>query len=195
MAGSRPVHIDGTGYLLLGQVQRAQGGLDASAPHLPAGAGDHRAPGRPPLAAAGSAYVGLAEVAYQRNDLDTSLRDVTEGITLCRQFSYTPPLATDPPLASGLVTLAWIRQASGDPGGALAAIAEAMQAAPGLPGLLNPVPAQRARLLLAQGDLGGAARWTAEAGLGADDEPDYAREPGHLVLARVLLAQAGPARR
>jgi LuxR family maltose regulon positive regulatory protein len=50
-------------------------------------------------------------------------------------------------------------------------------------------------LLVAQGDLGGAARWTKEAGLGADDEPDYAREPGHLVLARVLLVQGrtGPA--
>ena len=40
-----------------------------------------------------------------------------------------------------------------------------MQAAPGPPGLLNPVPAQRARLLLAQGDLAGAARWTQENGL------------------------------
>jgi len=45
---------------------------------------------------------------------------------------------------------------------------------------------------VAQGDLGGAARWTKEAGLGADDEPDYAREPGHLVLARVLLALNRP---
>jgi ATP/maltotriose-dependent transcriptional regulator MalT len=42
------------------------------------------------------------------------------------------------------------------------------------------------------GDLGGAARWTREAGLLADDEPDYARESGHLVLARVLLARARP---
>jgi hypothetical protein len=32
--------------------------------------------------------------------------------------------------------------------------------------LLNPIPARRARLLLTQGDLGGAARWTSEAGLG-----------------------------
>ena len=47
-------------------------------------------------------------------------------------------------------------------------------------------------MLLAQGDLGGAAHWTEEAGLGADDEPDYAREPGQLVLARVLLAQDRP---
>ena len=177
---------------LYGRVQRAQGDLDASARTCRQVLEITARPGRPPLAAAGSAYLGLAEVAYQRNELDTSLRDVTEGITLCRQFSYIPPLATDPPLASGLVTLAWIRQASGDPGGALAAIAEAMQAAPGLPGLLNPVPAQRARLLLAQGDLGGAARWTAERGLDEDDEADYAREPGHLMLARVLLAQARP---
>ena len=64
--------------------------------------------------------------------------------------------------------------------------------APGPPGLLNPVPAQRARLLLAQGDLAGAARWTQENGLAADDEPDYPREPGHLVLARVLLAEGRP---
>jgi LuxR family maltose regulon positive regulatory protein len=93
------------------------------------------------------------------------------------------------------VTLAWIRQASGDPAAAMDAMGEAMLAAPGPPGLLNPVPAQRARLMRAQGDLGGAARWVTERGLAADDEPDYPREPGHLVLARVLLAQgqAGPA--
>ena len=94
-----------------------------------------------------------------------------------------------PPLAFGLVTLAWIRQATGDPAGALDAIGEAAQVAPVPAGPLNPVPAQRARLLLAQGDVDGAARWTKENGLGAEDEPRYASEPEHLVLARVLLAQ------
>jgi LuxR family maltose regulon positive regulatory protein len=58
--------------------------------------------------------------------------------------------------------------------------------------MLNPVPAQRARLLLAQGDLAAAARFPPENGLGPDDEPNYAREPGHLVLARILLAQDRP---
>ncbi len=48
------------------------------------------------------------------------------------------------------------------------------------------------RLLLAQGDLAGAIRWTTDRGLAADDEPDYPREQGHLVLARVLLAQGLP---
>jgi DNA-binding CsgD family transcriptional regulator len=47
------------------------------------------------------------------------------------------------------VRLAWIRQATGDPAGAVAAIDGASKAAPGPPGLLNPVPAQWARLMLA----------------------------------------------
>ena len=171
---------------LLGQVQRAQGGLDASARTCRQALEMTAVPGRPPPPAAGPAYVGLGEVAYQRNELDTALRRITEGISLCRQFAYIPPLA------AGLVTLARIRQASGDPGGALAAIAEATQASPGPAGPLNPVPAQRARLLLAQGDLAAAARWIVERGLTAEDQPDYSCEPGHLVLARVLLAQARP---
>ena len=145
--------------------------------------------GSPPAPPAGPAYVGLAEVAYQRNELDSALRQVTEGIALCRQFLYPAPLGT------GLVTLAWIRQAQGDPGGALEAMGEAGQAAlgPDVTGLLNPVPAQRARLLLAQGDVAAAARWAEERGLGPGDEPGYPREPEYLVLARVLLAQDRPA--
>jgi LuxR family transcriptional regulator, maltose regulon positive regulatory protein len=74
----------------------------------------------------------------------------------------------------------------------LDAINEAVRVAPAPAGVLNPVPAQRAQLLLAQGDLQAAARWTAEFGLGANDKPDYSQEPGHLVLVRVLLAQDRP---
>jgi LuxR family maltose regulon positive regulatory protein len=71
---------------------------------------------------------------------------------------------------------------------------EAERAAPGpaVTGLLNPVPAERARLLLAQGKVAAAACWAEERGLGADDEPDYPREREYLVLARVLLAQGRP---
>ena len=125
-------------------------------------------------------------MAYQQNEMDVARRHVTEGITLCRRFVYTTPLAT------GLATLAWIRQAEGDPAGALDAMGDAERAAPGLAGLLNPVPVQRARLLLAQGDVAAAARWTQENGLGAGEEPGYHQEPTHLVLARVLLAQGLP---
>ena len=177
------------GRHILGQVQHARGRLDAAVLSCQQALESTTMPGRRPPPAAGPAYVDLGAVAYQRDELDIALRQVTEGIALCRPLAYTPPLA------AGLVTLAWIRQVTGDPAGALEAIDEAGQVAPGPAGLLNPVPAQRARLLLAQGDLAAAARWTEEQGLAADDEPDYRGERGHLVLTRVLLAQGqlGPA--
>ena len=169
----------------LALIQRARGRLDAAALTCEQALDSLVTSGRPPPAA-GPGYVGLADIAYQRGELDLALRQATEGIALCRQFVYTTPLA------SGLATLAMIRQATGDPAGALEAITEAERASPGPAGLLNPVPAQRARLLLAQGDLAAAARFPQENGLGPDDEPDYARESAHLVLARILLAQGRP---
>ena len=171
----------------LAQVQRALGRLDAAIQTYEQALEAIATPGRPPPPTAGPVYVGLAEVAYQRNELDSALEYVTEGIALSRQFLY----GASP--APGLVTLAWIRQATGDPDGALAAIGEAEHASPAPAGLLYPAPAQQARLLLAQGDVAAAARWTDESGLRAGDEPRYPREPGYLVLARVLLAQDRPA--
>jgi LuxR family maltose regulon positive regulatory protein len=134
------------------------------------------------------AHVGLAQVLYERDELAAALDHATRGVTLCRQLAYTPPLAT------GLAVVARIRHAHGDPAGALEAMSEAGQAglSPQVITLLNPVPAQRARLLLAQGDLDAAALWTTAAGLSPDDEPDYPREPAYLLLARVLLAQNDP---
>ena len=170
------------GWYELALVQLAQGRLDAAALTCEQALDGLVTSGRPPPAA-GPSYAVLAEIAYQQDELDVALRHAAEGIALCRQFVYTPPLA------NGLATLAMIRQATGDPAGALEAITEARQAAPGPPGLLNPVPARRARLLLAQGDLAAAARFAQQDGLGPDDEPDYARESSHLVLARILLAQ------
>jgi LuxR family transcriptional regulator, maltose regulon positive regulatory protein len=174
----------------LGQLQRAQGRLDAALGTYRRALELTAAPGRPALPAAGIALVGMAEVAYQRGELDAALQPLTEGIALCRQLTYTQTLAT------GLATLAWIRQADGDAAGALDTIEEAGRVAPSptLASLLNPVPAQRARLLLAQGDLAAAARWTDERGLGPDDQPSYPREPEYLVLARVLLAHHLPDR-
>ncbi len=172
-------------YYSLVLIQRAQGRLDAALKTCQQALDTLVSSGRP-APAAGLGYVGLAEIAYQRDELDLALRHATEGIALCRQFVYSVALA------DGLATLAMIRQATGDPAGALEAITEAGQASPGPAGLLNPAPARRARLLLAQGDLAAAASFAQDNGLGPDDEQDYAREPGHLVLARILLAQEQP---
>jgi LuxR family transcriptional regulator, maltose regulon positive regulatory protein len=171
----------------LGQVQRAQGNLDAALAtyrRALAEAGESRR--EPPHV--GMAHVGLAQVLYERNELTAALDHATRGVTLCRQLAYTPPLAT------GLAVVARIGQAHGDAAGAWEAMGEAGQAglSPQLVSLLNPVPSQRARLLLARGDIRAAAQWTTAAGLSPDDDPDYPREPAYLVLVRVLLAQHDP---
>ena len=177
----------------LGQVHRGAGDLEAARATYQlaleiATSRSKAAPTAQAPAASGIADVGLAEVAYQQGDLVAARRHVAQGIASCRQLAYTQPLAV------GLATLAWIRQAEGDHGGAAEAMDEAMRVVPG-PGvasLLNPVPAQRARLLLAQGEIAAAANWVKARGGHPGDEPTYPREPEYLVLARVLLAQNRP---
>jgi LuxR family maltose regulon positive regulatory protein len=178
------------GCSFLGQVRRARGRLDAALESYQDLLEITSPPGGPELPVAGIGYVGLAEVEYQRNELDRANRHVTDGIARCRELSDFQALA------SGLTTLAWIRQAQGDTAGARAAMAEAERAGPSpvIADLLNPVPARRARLALAQGDAAAAARWTEGRGLHPDREPEYARELEYLVLARVLLAQRAPDR-
>jgi LuxR family maltose regulon positive regulatory protein len=184
--GERALAVRGCHHL--GQIQRAGGRLDTALGTYQQAVDIAAVPGRPHLPAAGTGYVGMAEVAYQRGELDAALRHVTEGIPLARQSAHTQPLA------NGLVTLAWIRHAQGDGAGALAAMDEAGQV--GVSGdvasLLNPVPAQRLRLLLAQGDTRAAAQWASSRGLDLDAERGYPMEPEYLALARVLLAQALP---
>ena len=137
---------------------------------------------------AGIAHVGLADVLCEQDAFDAALEHAETGIERCTG------LANRMPLAAGWATLARIRQALGDPAGALAAIREAERAglSPEMTDLFNPVPVQRARLMLAQGDVAEAARWTAQRALSAEDEPSYHREREHLVLARVLLAEGRP---
>jgi LuxR family transcriptional regulator, maltose regulon positive regulatory protein len=170
----------------LGQVQRARGNLDAAAAtyrHALEAVGENSQ-----AAHMGPAHVGLAQVLYERDELAAALDHATRGVTLCRQLAFTPPRAT------GLAMVARIRHAQGDAAGALEAMGEAGQAglSSQVASLFNPVPSQRARLLLAQGDVRAAARWTTVAGLSAGDEADFPQEPAYLVLARVLLAQHDP---
>jgi LuxR family transcriptional regulator, maltose regulon positive regulatory protein len=166
----------------LGQVQRAQGKLGAALATYQQALDTLGESSQ--TAHAGVAHVGLAQILYERDELAAALDHATQGVTLCRQLAYTPPLA------AGLAVVARIRHAHGDTVGAREAMGEAGQTGPSpqVTALLNPVPAQRAQLLLAQGDIRAAAQWATEAGLSPGDEPDYPREPAYLVLARVLLA-------
>ena len=170
----------------LGEVQRAQGNLDAAAATYRQAldtAGESSQ-----AALMGPAHVGLAQVLYERDELTAALDHATRGVTLCQQLAFTAALAT------GLAVVARIRHAHGDAAGAREAMGEAgrIGLSPQVITLFNPVPSHRARLLLAQGDVHAAAQWTTAAGLSPDDEPNYPQEPAYLVLARVLLARNDP---
>jgi LuxR family maltose regulon positive regulatory protein len=171
----------------LGQIHCARGRLDRAVGTYQQVLDVGGRPDRPALPAASTAHVGLGAVAYQRGDLDTAQQHLTEGLRLCRQFGNPDSLAT------GLATLAWIRRAEGDLPAALDAMEEAERVSdPTVADLLNPVPAQRARLQLTQGNVAAAARWTEQRGVTPDDEPTYPREAAYLLLARLLLAQDRP---
>ncbi|NED95772.1 AAA family ATPase [Phytoactinopolyspora alkaliphila] len=185
--GQRDLVVYMSSYL--GRIQCARGRLDAASSTYrhPLEASSLPAWEDPP--AAGVSYVGMAELSYQRGDLDTAMDHLARALPLCRMFVYAQSLA------AGLVTLAWIRQARGDAAGAREAMDEAVEFTdPAVTDLFNPVPAQRARLLLAQGDLRAAAEWVASRGIRADDEPRYVYEAGYLVLARILIADDEPGR-
>ena len=92
VARDQPPTLIAWGCYELALIQRAQGRLDAAVLTCEQALDSLVTSGRLPPAA-GPAYVSLAEIAYQRDELDLALRHATEGIALCRQFVYTTPLA------------------------------------------------------------------------------------------------------
>lgn len=174
----------------LARVQRARGKLGAALRTYREGLRFVTEDGRLAAPHAGEPHVGMAQVFCERNELDEALEHVIEGIELCRQVMVLRERDR------GLVTLAWIRQAMGDPEGALEAMSEACRMYPstGAASLFNPAPSERARLLLLQGRIAEAERWTEERGLTEEDALSYPHERDYLVLARVLLARFEGAR-
>src|SRR5215472_14925064 len=118
----------------LGQTQRGRGNLDAAFEAYRELLQITALPGGVKSPVAGIGHVGIAEVCYQRGDLPAARLELDTGLPLCRQLSETQTLAT------GLATLAWTRQAEGDPGAARAVMARAERAGPrpAAAGLLNP---------------------------------------------------------
>ena len=174
----------------LGQVQAGRGKLTAALRTNRAGLRYATRGGRFSPFHAGEAHIGIAQVLYQRDRLEDALEHATAGIELCRHtVQFVLP-------AVGLVTLGWIRNAMGEADAAREALEEACRIRPGhgFVALWNPAQADRARLLLAQERVQEAEGWVEERALDEADELTYSRERDYLVLVRLLLARAEPAR-
>jgi LuxR family maltose regulon positive regulatory protein len=177
-----------TTCLPLGAVQQARGELTAALRTFREGLRFATEEGRFSPNLECEAHIGIAQVLYARNQLDDALRHATEAVTLGRQVVESFLLAL------GLHAMAWVHQAMGDTEAAVKAMDEADGVLPAtaVARHLYPDQAWRARLLLAMGRTGEAARWTEERGLTADDAISYQQERSYLVLVRVLLAQQEP---
>ena len=143
----------------------------------------------PPLRGAADMHVGLAQLLAERNELEAARR----------QLSASRDLGEHAGLPQNRyrwrVAMARIRQAEGDPAGAVELLDEAEQLyATDFSPSVRPVPALRARVWVTQGRLDEALGWVREQDLSAVDELSYLREFEHITLARVLLAQYGAER-
>jgi len=170
-------------------IQRARGDLDAAEQTCRALLDRETTYERPDDLAIAVAHIGLAQVAYERNDIDDARTLVETGIARCRPFIYSQSLAT------GLATKALILDALGEPAAALEVMDEAVRLGPHgtVADILNPVRAQRARLLLAQGQLDAAAAWIDSRSHGLHETRRHVDLPGDLALADLSLSRGSAA--
>ncbi len=130
-------------------------------------------------------HVGMSELFLERFDLEAANQHLQKAQDLGEyagmpQFPYRWRVAT-----------ARVRAAEGDPEGALELIdeAERFYVSDFFPDV-RPVAAMRARLWIANSQLGDALGWARQAGVSVDDELSYLHEFEHITLARLLLARA-----
>jgi LuxR family maltose regulon positive regulatory protein len=128
--------------------------------------------------------VGLSQIAFERNDLATAADHLSRAEELGEHLG----LPQHP--YRWRVARAHLCEAEGDLAGAITLIEQAERVYVGdFSPNVRPVPAVRARLLLAQGRLADALDWAGDHGLSADDDLSYLREHEHVTLARILLRQ------
>jgi len=140
--------------------------------------------GGPVLRGTADMYVGMSEIACERDDLPAARQ------FLLRSQELGEHTGLPQNRYRWRVAMARVRQGEGDLGGALDLLneAERLYVSDFFPNV-RPVPALRARAWIAQGRLGEALGWAREQGLSVDDDLSYLREFEHITLARLLLAR------
>ena len=129
-------------------------------------------------------YVGMSEIARERDDL----RAATQLLLRTQELGEHTGLPQN--RYRWRVAMARIRQAEEDLADALDLLneAERLYVSDFFPNV-RPVPALKARVWIRQGRIGEALGWAREQGLSVDDDLSYLREFEHITLARLLLAR------
>jgi LuxR family transcriptional regulator, maltose regulon positive regulatory protein len=135
--------------------------------------------------AAGIVHIGMADLRYERDDLDGAERVLERGVELAER---TGDVST---LVWAYVTLSRIKRTRGEEGGALERARQAERIARDSDADLQIAIALawRTRLLLDRGDLTEAVAFKQERAANADEAADAARVVDRLTSARLLHAQ------
>jgi LuxR family maltose regulon positive regulatory protein len=138
----------------------------------------------PVLRGTADIYVGMSDLACERNDLPAATQHLLRSQELGEHTAFPQNRYRR------RVAMARVRAAAGDLDGALELLdeAERLYMSDFSPNV-RPIAALKARVWLAQGRLDDALDWVREQGLSAHNELSYPREFEHITLARVLLAQ------
>jgi LuxR family maltose regulon positive regulatory protein len=136
----------------------------------------------------GHAYVGLAEILLEKNELDNALAHVSDGIQRGEQVNDADALR------EGYLIKARILAAMGDERGAESAIETGVEIARRLPdtACFQESQAWAAILRIAEGDIASATNWASSRGLSVPIDRkivDAAHEIERRAFARLLLAQ------
>ena len=141
----------------------------------------------PALATTGDLYVMLADVLREQGDLTGS----EEHLQTARRLGDHASLPEN--RHRWFTTAAALRRARGDLHGAVALLGTAEELyLPGYFPAVRPIPALRARLLIAQGRLDEAQSWATRRGVRAEDPVTFLTEYDLLTLARLLIATGEP---
>lgn len=129
-------------------------------------------------------HVGMGEIHFEHDDRQAA----TEHLQRSGELGEHNGLPQNP--YRWRVAMARIREAEGDVSAAVDLLNEAEHVYNSdFSPKVRPVPAVRARLHAAHGELGEAFAWVRERGLSSEDDLSYLKEFEHITLARVLLAQ------
>jgi LuxR family maltose regulon positive regulatory protein len=142
------------------------------------------AQGEPAPRGTADLYVGMSELEREHGDLLAATQHLSASQELGERTGF-PPNRT-----RWAVAMAGMRDAQGDPDGALDLLdeAERLYVSDFSPNV-RPVSALKARVWVAQGRVSEALAWARERGLSAEDDLSYVREFEHITLARMLLVQ------
>jgi len=171
-------------YAIQGFLQRSHDTYQTALRSIPDEGGQH-------LGARALVEVGMADLLYEWNDLNTALTHMKKGLNLISMWDKADDLVF------AYITLARIHSAQGNTSDAIETIKKASQIVQTrgvFPEAQHAVESAQVRIWLAQGDIRSANRWASsqKEHLSTDDLSKFEHELIYISLARVMIAHNKP---